>query len=66
MSATLPASFFQGKPLKEGARCEIEILGVDGDEVTVKYVPHEGAEEDDHPSFGSMVDSESEREQASY
>ena len=61
-TATLPASFFGGKPLEEGARCEVEIVGVDGDQVEVKYMPHgedkepEEAGDRTHPQFNSMVD----------
>jgi hypothetical protein len=62
-TATLPASFFGGKPLEEGARCEVEIVGVEGDEVQVRYVPHhsddkepEEAGDRTHPQFNSMVD----------
>jgi hypothetical protein len=63
-TATLPASFFQGKSLKEGARCEVEIENVDGDQVTVSYVPHEDDKENspydhppaDHADFNASVD----------
>ncbi len=63
-TATLPASFFQGKLLKEGARCEVEIEGIDGDQVTVSYVPHESDRENspydhptaDHADFNASVD----------
>ncbi len=63
-TATLPASFFQGKPLKEGARCEVEIEGVEGSQVTVSYVPHEDDRPNspydhppaDHAEFNASVD----------
>lgn len=42
----LPAAFFQGKELQPGTRCEIEITEVHGDEVAVKYVPHEEPKEE--------------------
>jgi len=46
----LPKSFFAGKSLEPGSKCEVEIVHVYDDEVAVKYVPHvsnEDKEEED-------------------
>lgn len=37
----LSKSFFQGKDLEVGSRCEVEITQIMDDQVSVKYVPHE-------------------------
>lgn len=39
-TALLPKSFFQGKDLEAGKKCEIEIVSKFDDEVEVKYVEH--------------------------
>lgn len=56
--ATLPVSFFEGKPLEEGARCEVEIVSVHGDSVQAKYVPHGDADEGEpeKPEMHRLID----------
>lgn len=46
----LPTSFFQGKDLKPGSRCEVEIARVHDDQVEVKYVSHSQDEEMAEPA----------------
>lgn len=42
----LSKSFFQGKDLQIGSRCEVEIVQIMDDQVAVKYVPHDEEKED--------------------
>ena len=44
-TAVLPKSFFQGKDLKPGSQCMVEIQRVMDDEVQVSYVPHDDSED---------------------
>lgn len=44
-TALLPKSFFQGKELEIGSRCEVEIERVLDEEVEVRYVEHDKAKE---------------------
>jgi hypothetical protein len=46
-TSVLPKSFFEGKELEPGTQCKVEIVAVHGDDVEVKYVPHEDNEEED-------------------
>lgn len=46
----LPTSFFQGKDLQPGSRCEVEIARVHDDQVEVKYVSHSQDEEMTEPA----------------
>lgn len=39
-TSILPMSFFGGKEIKPGKRCQIEVVHTYGDEVEVRYVPH--------------------------
>lgn len=55
-TALLPKSFFAGKELKPGTKCQIEIVHGYGDEVEVKYVPHGTKEEPKHGMEMSMRD----------
>lgn len=54
-AGVLPRSFFQGKDLEVGSRCEVEITKIAGDQVLVKYVPHE-EEKEEQPEPGSPPD----------
>ncbi len=64
MTATLPTSFFEGKTLEEGTRCEIEIVKVDGDSAEVRYIPHE-VEEEPVESPDAQIDRVAEAREAS-
>lgn len=46
-TALLPKSFFQGKDLEVGKKCEVEIVSKFDDEVEVKYVEHKKDKDDD-------------------
>lgn len=50
-TALLPRSWFQGKDLEIGSKCELKIEGLYDDEVEVSYVPHkknkDGKDSDD-------------------
>lgn len=48
-TALLPKSFFEGKELKPGNRCMIEIVRPYEDEVEVRYVKH-GSKEEESPN----------------
>ena len=49
-TALLPKSFFQGKELEVGKKCEVEIVSLYDDEAEVKYVEHK---KDDKDKSGS-------------
>ncbi len=43
-TALLPKSFFQGKDLKVGKQCKVEIVALHESEAEVRYVPHSNSE----------------------
>lgn len=45
-TSILPMSFFQGKEVEPGKKCEVEVVAVYGDEVEVKYVEHREKDDD--------------------
>lgn len=45
----LPKSFFQGKDLEPGKKCEVEIVAEHEDEVEVRYVKHGGRKDSGEP-----------------
>lgn len=45
-TALLPRSFFSGKELEPGKKCEIEIVSLMDGEAEVKYVPHKEKSEE--------------------
>lgn len=55
-TALLPKSFFAGKDIEPGSKCEIEIVHGYEDEVEVKYVPHGTKKDDKKDSEPSMRD----------
>lgn len=57
-TATLPVSFFEGKELKEGSRCMVEIVAVGHDSVEVSYVSHESdGNQGEEQNANDMIDS---------
>lgn len=44
--ALLPKSFFQGKDLEVGKKCEIRVEGIYDEEIAVSYVPHKKKDKD--------------------
>lgn len=44
--ALLPKSFFAGKELEVGKKCEVRVEGIYDDEVAVSYVPHKKKDKD--------------------
>lgn len=58
-TALLPKSFFGGKPIEPGTKCQIEIVHGYDDEVEVKYVSHGDKEEskpmDEEPSMNDKI-----------
>lgn len=62
-TSILPVSFFQGKELEPGKKCEVEVVAVYGDEVEVRYVEHDGKKDrkerdDDEDEEMVMVEEE--------
>lgn len=55
-TALLPKSFFAGKEIEPGSKCELEIVHAYEDEVEVKYVPHGTKSDDKSDSEPSMKD----------
>lgn len=55
-TALLPKSFFAGKEIEPGSKCEVEIVHAYDDEVEVRYVPHETKSVDKSDSEPSMMD----------
>lgn len=45
-TALLPKSFFQGKSLEVGKKCEVEIVSLYDSEAEVKYVEHKKDDDD--------------------
>lgn len=59
-TALLPKSFFKGKDIEPGSKCEIEIVHGYSDEVEVKYVKHDkdsknDAKEESEPSMREKI-----------
>jgi hypothetical protein len=53
----VPKSFFGGKDLEVGKKCEVEVVALYEDEVEVKYVKHKDKEEKpDEPEREDMED----------
>jgi hypothetical protein len=50
----LPKSFFNGKDLEIGTKCEVKIEGIYDDEVAVSYVPHKKDGDKDKPDRDTM------------
>lgn len=48
-TALVPKEFFEGKELKPGDRCEVEIAAIHDEEVSLKYVGHDQEEEREEP-----------------
>lgn len=44
-TSLLPKSFFGGKDLEPGKECKVQVVAVHGDDVEVKYVPHDEGDE---------------------
>ena len=61
----LPKSFFGDKSLEPGKVCKVEIEHVYEDEVSVRYIPHSEAKEDDkEPEEPEETAAEPESEEA--
>jgi hypothetical protein len=56
--ALLPKSFFAGKDLEIGSKCEVKIEGIYEDEIAVSYVPHK-KDKDGKEKSNSSDDDES-------
>jgi hypothetical protein len=59
-TALLPKSFFAGKDIEPGSKCEVEVVHVYQDEVEVRYVKHDkkkdsDAKEDSEPSMKDKI-----------
>lgn len=48
-TSLLPLSFFEGKQVEPGSRCEVEVVRVHDDQAEVRYVTHNESSEPSQP-----------------